>query len=119
MLNPMDKLFTAWKSYFIVIFTDKSWLYQSDFIACAGLMSNFLIIPFLYLGSHYLFSMRSQQHKGRRVRQVKSVMRRCSHFDPLCISVKSQVRFLYHNIAFFLGNEISKHYYRFHLVKVY
>ena len=24
MLNPMDKLFTVWKSYFIVIFTDKS-----------------------------------------------------------------------------------------------
>ena len=24
MLNPMDKLFTAWKSYFIVIFTDNS-----------------------------------------------------------------------------------------------
>ena len=23
MLNPMDKLFTAWKSYFIVMFTDK------------------------------------------------------------------------------------------------
>ena len=24
ILNPMDNLFTAWKSYFIVIFTDKS-----------------------------------------------------------------------------------------------
>ena len=58
---------------------------------------------FLYFGSHHLFSMRSQQDKGRNVRQVKSVMMRCSHFHPLCISVKSQVRFLYHNITPFLA----------------
>ena len=31
--------------------------------ACTCLMSNYLIISFLHLGSHYLFSMRSQQHK--------------------------------------------------------
>ena len=40
-------------------------------------MSNYLIISFLHLGSHYLFSVRSQQDTGRKVRQVKSVMRRC------------------------------------------
>ena len=83
-----------------------------------GLMSNHLIIPFLYLESHYLFSVRSQQHKGTKVRQVKSVMRCCSHFHPLCIPVKDQVRFLYHNITPLLGNEISKHHYRFHFVKI-
>ena len=83
------------------------------------LMSSYLIISFLHLGSHYLFSMRSQQHKGRKVRQVKSVMTRCSHFHPLCISVKAQVRLMYHNITPLLGNEISKHHYRFHFVKVY
>ena len=56
MLNPMDKLFTAWKSYFIVIsLISSEGLHQSDFDACARLMSNYLIIPFLHLGSHYLF----------------------------------------------------------------
>ena len=33
-LNPMDKLFTAWKSYFIVIFTDKSWEVTSKWFWC-------------------------------------------------------------------------------------
>ena len=74
MLNPMDKLFTAWESSFIVIFNDSpEKLHQSDFDACARLMSNHLIISFLHLGSHYLFSMRPQRHKGKKVRQVKSV----------------------------------------------
>ena len=80
--------------------------------------SNYLIISFLYLGSHYLFSVRSQQDKGRKVRQVKSVMRHCSHFHPLCISVKGQVRFMYRNVTPLLGNAISKHHYRFYFVKV-
>ena len=66
-------------------------------------MSNYLIISFLHLRGHYLFSMRTQDKEGK-VRQVKSVMRR---FHPLCISVKGQV-----------GNEISKHDYRFNFVKV-
>ena len=70
MLNAMDKLFTAWKSYFIVIFTDSlispERLRQSDFDACPRLMSNYLIISFLHLGSHYLFSMRSQNIKGEK-----------------------------------------------------
>ena len=117
MLNLMDKLFTAWKSYFIVIFSPER-LHQSDFDACARLMSNYLIISFLHLGSHYLFSVRSKQDKGRKVRQVKSVMRHCSRFHPLCISVKDQVRFMYHNITPLLGNQISKHHYRFHFVKI-
>ena len=53
---------------------------------------------FLHLKIHHLFSVRSQQDKGRKVRQVRSAMRRCSHFHPLCIFVKSRVKFLYHNI---------------------
>ena len=93
-------------------------IHQSNFDACTHLMSNYLIISFLHLGSHYLFSMRSQQDKGMKVGQVKSVIKRCSHFHPLCISVKGQVRFLYHNVTPLLGNEILKHHYRFHFVKV-
>ena len=81
-------------------------------------MSNYLIVSFLHLGSHYLSSMRSQQDKGRKVRQVKSIMRRCSHFHPLCIFVNGQVRFLYHNVTPLLGSEILKHHHRFHFVKV-
>ena len=92
-------------------------IHQSDFDACARLMSNYLIISFLHLGSLYLFSVRSQHDKGRKVKQVKSVMRHCSHFHPLCIFVKGQVRFMYHNITPVLANEISKHHYRFYFVK--
>ena len=58
-------------------------IHQSDFDACASLMSNYLNISF----PHPL-SMRSQQDKGRKVRQVRSIMRRCSHFHPLCTFVK-------------------------------
>ena len=58
----MDRLFTAWKSYFMVIVTER--IHQRDFDACARLMSNYLIISILHLGSHYLFSTRSQQDKG-------------------------------------------------------
>ena len=64
-------------------------LHRSDFDARARLMSSYLIISFLHLGSHYLFSMRSQPDKGRKVRQVKSVMRCCSHFHPLCFCERS------------------------------
>ena len=84
-------------------------IHQSDFDECARLMSNCLIISFLHVGSHYVFSMGSQD-KGRKARQVKSVMRRCSHFHPLCISFIGQVRFPYHKVAALLGNEISKHH---------
>ena len=76
--------------------------------------TGYLIISFLRLGSHCLFSVRSQQDKRRNVRQVKSVMRRCSNFHPFCISVKGQVRFIYHNITSLLGNEISTHHTTFH-----
>ena len=47
-------------------------------------MSNNLIISFLQLGSHYLFSMRSQQDKVRKVRQVKSVKSVQSTDNDLC-----------------------------------
>ena len=63
---------------------------------------------FPHLGSHYLFSMRSQQDKGRKARQVRSVIRRCSHFHPLCIFVKGQVRFLYHNVTPSLAMKFRK-----------
>ena len=46
-------------------------------------------------------------------------MRCCSHFHPLCISVKGQVTFMYYNITPLLGNEILKHHYRFPFVKTY
>ena len=49
--------------------------------------------------------MRSQQDKGRKVRHVKSVMRRCSHFYPLCNSVKDQVRLMYHKITPLVDND--------------
>ena len=78
-------------------------LHQRDFDACARLMSNYLIISFLHLRSHYQSSMKSQRDKGRKVRQVKSIMRRSSHFHPLCISVKGHVKFMYHNITPFLS----------------
>ena len=40
MLNPMDKPFTAWKSYFIMIFTDKSWEITSKWFWCMRTFKN-------------------------------------------------------------------------------